>query len=410
MMGVGRGATMDLVSREVFAPGATIFREGEPGEQAYVIESGAVEITALKDGKSVLLSTLRSGDLLGEMALIDRKPRTATARAVERTELVIIRRDYFEERLEQADPLLNLLLRVVLERFRHTRRSWLRGDDPNVPQSGPPADTYSEARTLAISDLKLQLDLENALERGELVLHFQPIVELGDKRTVGYEALLRWQHPQRGLVPPAEFIGFAEETGVIVPIGLWAMQAAHGALRRFRDAAGRAGRGQMPLFVSVNLSARQLTDPAGLDRLCAALAGDEVEAHSVTLEITESLLMREPEQAARSLERLRRLGVGLAIDDFGTGYSSLSYLHRFPLDTLKIDRSFIAAMLQDAGTMKIVRAICGLSHELGLGIVAEGVETPAQLERLRELGCHRAQGYLFARPRPEEEICAALGR
>jgi diguanylate cyclase (GGDEF)-like protein len=253
--------------------------------------------------------------------------------------------------------------------------------------------------------LDLESDLRAAIERAELRLHYQPIVTLGDGAIVGFEALLRWQHPRRGIVPPLSFIPMAEETGLIVPIGRWVLETACRTAARWRRAAVKAGR--TPPSVSVNLSARQFNSDELVDDVTRILAETRLEPTALELEITESVVMDQSEAGVRALRQLRDLGVHLVLDDFGTGYSSLSYLKHLPLDTIKVDRSFVAG-LDGSADRSIVDAVIALAHGLGIGVVAEGIETASQLERLRELGCDLGQGYLFSRPVPADRVARLL--
>ena len=245
--------------------------------------------------------------------------------------------------------------------------------------------------------VELESDLRVALERNELRLHYQPIVTLGSADIVGFEALVRWQHPTRGLVAPLAFIPLAEETGLIVPVGKWVLETACRQAAKWR--ASQADPDRTPLFVSVNLSAREFMQADLLEDVAAILADAGLDAGSLELEITESVLMDQSEAGIRTLRRLRALGVRLVLDDFGTGYSSLSYLKHLPLDLIKIDRSFVAGIEENADR-SIVEAVVALAHGLGIGVVAEGIETKRQAERLLELGCDLGQGYLFSRPVP----------
>jgi predicted signal transduction protein with EAL and GGDEF domain len=244
----------------------------------------------------------------------------------------------------------------------------------------------------------LETDLRHAITRGELRVHYQPIVELADRSVRGLEALVRWQHPTRGLVPPLAFIGIAEMTGLIVPIGQWVLEESLRQLAAWGDRA--AG-----LSVSVNLSARQLRNPQLVDDVARALTASGIRPDRLNLEITESVVMEDPIEAIRQLEALRAIGVHLAIDDFGTGYSSLSYLSRLPVDTLKIDRSFVNELARGSETEAgLLRGIVALAHTLNLTVVAEGVETDAQHRLLKSFGCKLGQGYLFAEPASAESI------
>ena len=250
----------------------------------------------------------------------------------------------------------------------------------------------------------LETDLRHAIERGELVLHYQPKFDIASGGLRGVEALVRWQHPQRGLVPPAEFIPAAEDSGLIVPLGRWVLHAACRQLGQWREAGLEAPR------CAVNLSARQFTSDTLLDDVLEALALAGIAPGLLEVEITESVLMADPDRAHATLQRLHALGVHIAIDDFGTGYSSLAYLKRFPAQTLKIDRSFVRGLPDDRDDAAITQAVIALSHSLGLQVVAEGVETTAQLDFLRGLGCDAVQGYLTGRPVPEALLADRLAR
>ncbi len=251
------------------------------------------------------------------------------------------------------------------------------------------------AQTLERIDL--ENDLRRALQRHELRVHYQPLVDLEDGRVVGFEALVRWQHPRRGLVPPLSFIPLAEETGLIHPLGRWVLETACRQAAVWREAHEGAN-----LVMSVNLSGRQFAQPDLVDEVAGILIESRLAPEALELEITESVVMDESEAGVRTLRRLRDLGVRLVLDDFGTGYSSLSYLKHLPLDTIKIDRSFVAGLSGDADR-SIVEAVVALAHGLRIGVVAEGIETEAQRRRLIELGCGLGQGYLFSRPVPAAE-------
>jgi diguanylate cyclase (GGDEF)-like protein/PAS domain S-box-containing protein len=253
-------------------------------------------------------------------------------------------------------------------------------------------------RAVAVERSGLRTDLEWALQREELVVHYQPVVDVPTGVVQGFEALVRWQHPRRGLLGPGEFIDLAEESGLIVPIGAWVLRQACEQAVRWRRRTGR------DLAMAVNVSARQLQHPGLVLEIGTALEAAGLEPGALVLEITESATVADTEGVLARLEELKALGVGLAIDDFGTGYSSLSYLRRFPVDQLKIDRSFVAGVAANGEDRAIAASVIGLAHALGIHVVAEGVETVKQLEWLSELRCDLAQGFNWLRPAPPDEI------
>jgi len=242
--------------------------------------------------------------------------------------------------------------------------------------------------------MALENDLKRAIEQWEFEVFYQPKVALEGERIIGFEALLRWRHPIKGIIPPRQFIPLAEESGLIVPIGIRTVREACETIRKWQDEFPQ----RKPLEVSVNLSVRQFQDRSLLDEIRKILADTRILPSTLQFEVTESVLVQDPAQALELVTELRHMGVGLKIDDFGTGYSSLSYLHKLPFDTLKIDRSFISTMVQDHAAFEIVRAIILLAGSLGLHVVAEGIETRTQADELRNLGCAFGQGYLFAPP------------
>ena len=253
-------------------------------------------------------------------------------------------------------------------------------------------------RQRALVRLQLETDLRHAIDRGEFQLHYQPIVELASGRLDGFEGLLRWQHADRGLILPTDFIPTAEETGLIVPIGIWVLREACRQMASWQAEF----RPTLPLTVSVNLSGKQFMQRDLVEQIEVALRESGLSPAQLKLEITETTIIENIDSVATKMLRLKAIGVQLALDDFGTGYSSLSYLHRLPIDSLKIDKSFIQAVMQDSG--EIVSAIIGLAHTLRLDVIAEGVETPRQRARLAGLGCEFAQGYLFSGPKRPDLI------
>jgi EAL domain-containing protein (putative c-di-GMP-specific phosphodiesterase class I)/CheY-like chemotaxis protein len=244
--------------------------------------------------------------------------------------------------------------------------------------------------------------LEHALAANQFVVWYQPVVDLRTQQVVGAEALIRWEHPEEGLVPPDEFIPFAEQSGLIIPIGRWVLQQS------FRNAATWPESSDTPLFLAVNVSGRQVRDPHLVDDVRQELQESGLAASSVKLEITESTLLEDPRRAGQTLQDLRELGIGISVDDFGTGYSSLSSIQNLPIDEFKIDRSFVES-LPRATSVAVAETIVRLGQTLGLGIIAEGIETPVQWDAVRNLGCHLGQGFLFGKPMDHESFKQVLG-
>ena len=378
-----------------------------------MIERGAVEISTLHQGRKIAISSLGEGDLFGEMALVDSELRSASAMTTEETVVVVISLDQLREKLEQADPLITFFTRNILERFRDSQSRLLghsrEADDSNVVGSVLEKDvSLPRHRERAMRKLKFENEINKALINEENIIHYQPILDLRTGAMAGLEALLRWDHPERGLLYPNDFIGFSEETGLIIPMGLWVLEESCKALLSFQKKLNAVDPNAPLLFMSINLSSRQFSDIDLVRNISNIIDDTGVNPEQIKLEITESLSMDNPSRAAVTLNGVKALGLEIAIDDFGTGYSSLSYLHRFHIDTLKIDRSFVSTATMNKGSMEIVRAIAGLAHNLGLDIVAEGIEQPEQVTLLRDVQCEYGQGFFFSKPVVDTEILSRI--
>ena len=255
----------------------------------------------------------------------------------------------------------------------------------------------------AVTQMEMETDLREAIKANAFKIHYQPVVSLKTGRTSGFEALIRWRHPKHGYISPADFIPIAEETGLIIPIGKLVLHAACTQMREWAKQYPRSN-----LSVSVNISPKQFADPRLLDDIESVIDSTGLSGNRLNIEITEGAIMENPHEVAARLGKLQRLGISLQVDDFGTGYSSLSHLHRFPLDALKVDRSFVIAMTESQENMEIVRTIVALAHNLKLKTVAEGVETKHDLEQLKKLKCDFAQGYYFSKPMDAKSASAYL--
>ena len=369
--------------RETYSAGMIIFKEGDPGNTAYIIEEGCVEVSV----SSTQHAHIGKGELFGEIALIDQQPRTATVRAVENTVLIPIPRVLVKELLEKSDPVVRHLLLIILERFRSTR---------SQPTFDPTRSTIvrrDKTRGVATKQLGRAHDITEALREEQFEMFYQPICDLRSGRLAGFEALIRWHHPAEGMVSPLDFLGVAELTGQIREIGLWTLDRAC-----IDWPALRARINHPKPFVSVNLSPSQLTGDGFVGEVKKIVSKHRMPAPELKLELTETVIIDNPERALELLNMLTDSGSTLALDDFGTGHSGLDALHRYPIGTMKIDRTFVSQMLDTPHSAKIVQASIELAHSLKMDVVAEGIETEVERVALLELGCDYGQGWLFGKP------------
>ncbi len=387
----------DELDREIFASGQQIFKYGDMGDCAYLIEEGAVEVLILKEGGEHRIRLIGRGELFGEVSLIDYQPRTATVRAIERTVLLPIPRKMMEGLLEKSDPVLRHLLLVILERFRHRNDSSASSEtSTTVPLEQTKRQTIVKGE--ATQKLSLAHGMKRALVRDEFELYYQPICNLADGRIAGFEALIRWHHPTDGVMQPKDFLWIAEQTGLIHEIGLWTLERAcrnWATLRKFTDY-------QQP-FVSVNVSAAQLSNEMLADEVKSIMAGQNMNPAELKLELTETVMVEQPETALKIMDRLIMLGCSLALDDYGAGHSGLRHLQRYPLTTLKIDGAFVEPIIHSAQSLEIVRSSVALAHSLGMSVVAESVESESVREKLLEMRCDFGQGWYFGRPAALQE-------
>lgn len=382
----------DEFNREVFACGEQVFKEGDVGDCAYLIEEGSVEILVVEHGVERRVGLMCKGEMFGEVALIDYQPRTATVRVIEKAVLVPVRRKLVEELLEKSDPILRHLLLVILERFRGKQN---KCSEPAATAKISPEQSIrrSALKGEVTQQLSLAHGITRALSNKEFQLYYQPICNLRDGRIAGFEALIRWHHPTDGVIPPDDFLWLAEQTGLIREIGLWTVERAccdWPTLKQYTDY-------ESP-FVSVNLSATQLTSETLVDDIKAIIARYNMPAAHLKLELTETVMVERPEIAQQILNKLVELGSSLALDDYGTGHSGLDHLQRYPVGTLKIDRAFVAPILESTQSSEIARSSIDLAHLLGMDVVAEGIETREVSAKLLEMKCDFGQGWLFGRP------------
>ena len=391
---------MDHWVREYYSAGHTIFKEGDLGDIAYLIERGAIRISSRRTGQEKDFALLKEGDMFGEIALIDRRARTATATATEETTLIPISRDLVVSKLKQSDPLLSYILQVVVERWRESIGGGALKTDAQIAEE----NEISNLKTFAIDQLKIAQSLSDAIDRDEFLMYYQPVVHLHNRQLAGFEALIRWNQPDMGFMSPVGFIGVAENTGLIVPMGRWILKTALNALAGFQAEMDAHHPGAPKLFMSINVSARQLQEPNEVETMIEIIQQSGVAPQRIKLEVTESALIGNPSVAAEALNKLKALDLLIAIDDFGTGYSSLNYLSQFPIDTLKIDQSFVFTMLAHEGSRRITKAIASMAHDLEMNCIAEGIEQEADIPVLQGMGVEYGQGYYFAKPYPQTQI------
>lgn len=371
------------------------------GDCAYIIEKGRVEILYEAEGRLPrTVSSRGPGAMIGEMSLIDNAPRSATIKALEDCHLLEIARADFSRRLDDADPVLKMAMQVILTRYRDMlTRAEIRHDETYKIRAETLEQLYNEHSDV-LDSIKIANEFQVAMQNKEIFLHYQPIVNLQTGHIDGFEALMRWNHPERGFISPAVFIPILESNGQIVHASQWALKESLEALKRIEQEAADTEE----VFMSVNFSSHDFAAEDFVEGLYKTLSETDIAPSRVHLEITERLLMGQPENARTTLEMCRKAGMHISIDDFGTGYSSLSYLHYFPIDTLKIDRSFVINMAKEKGATELIKSIIGLGKNLGMRTVAEGIETKEEAVMLRDLGCDQAQGYFFARPLPEADV------
>ncbi|MFZ5523047.1 MAG: EAL domain-containing protein [Pseudomonadota bacterium] len=387
----------DEFDREVFASGELIFKYGDEGDCAYLIEEGIVEVFVVEQGRERRIKLMGKGELFGEVSLIDRQPRTATVRAVEKAVLVPIQGKLVDGLLEKSDPILRHLLLVILERFRNKFNgpSELATDTKiSLEQS----IRRSAAKGEATQKIALAHGMSRALSHEEFHLHYQPICDLADGRIAGFEALIRWHHPTEGVMLPKDFLWIAEQTGFIREIGVWTLDRAcrdWPELRKFTEHAAP--------FISVNLSGAQLSDETLVDDLKAIIARHNMKPTELKLELTETAMVDSPETALKIMNRLIESGCSISLDDYGAGHSGLGHLQRYPISTLKIDAAFINSIENSVQSQEIVRSTLALAHSLGIKVVAEGIERKDIRAILLGMGCETGQGWLLGYPASLQE-------
>jgi len=389
------------LNREIYEVNEIIFKEGDEGDCAYLIEEGIIDICVNVNGEEHTVSKIGKNELFGEVALIDHQPRTATARAQAKTTLITIQRALVNELLEKTDPIVRHLLLVILDRYRNKRGTSQPQSSAQQIIRAEVASRNNSIHSEATQKLTMSTDIGRGLAENEFEMYYQPICELSTGKVAGYEALIRWHHPTLGLVSPLDFLWLAEQTGQIRDIGLWTLQRACRDWPVLRKSTNVA----YP-FISVNMSPSQLTGDSFVENVKSIIGRFQMPPTELKLELTETVIINNPDIAIHLLSLLTKLGSTLAIDDFGTGHSTLDTLNRYPIGTVKIDLSFTRSMLTSERSKEIVNSSIQLAHSLGMDVVAEGIETEEVRAKLIGLGCNFGQGWLFGRPSELKNILA----
>jgi EAL domain-containing protein (putative c-di-GMP-specific phosphodiesterase class I) len=396
---VDRTKRYQQFQQRYFQAGECIFREGETGDFAYIIEEGEVEISTLINGTKTVLNILKCGSMFGELALVDGRPRSASAFAQSNALLTIVTQEQVNLRIESADPILRMLLLVIMGYFRSETSQFRLADQEEDDKPNHSPIDLKERIADAITIIRLESELRTAIDEEQFRLVFQPIILLETLQVEGFEVLIRWQSPTKGLVRPDLFISVAESTSLIIPIGEWLVEKAIQSLKQIQAKANRK------LFVSINVASRQIEDLGFLDFLLYQVQKENIEPSQIKLEILERCLF-DNDRAREWVIRCRELGFMIALDDFGTGYSSLAYISQYHPDAVKIDKSLIDNIDENQNSHSICKAIIQMSKALEMKVIAEGIENCNQVEILREMGCNFGQGYFFAKPLFSEEAIA----
>ncbi len=387
-------------------PKAYLFRQGDPPTSAFLIEEGHMEVVLECKGADQVLAVRGPGDIIGEMAIVDRIPRSASLRAIDNCVVLPINRVQLERRMANADPIIRMVLNVVLDRFRATLSNMGRG----LASAGSPHFRLDPIlANAAAAELRMERDIDDALDRNEIEPHYQPLVRLSDGKLVGFEALARWKHPARGFIPPLTFVPIMEANGRSADLAAHCMRHISRDLPVLMSGALSNLQNVDRLHVNLNVSPHDLSDESLVERLAEIADQAGICSGDIHLELTEAGLVHTPEGAIGALHTARDRGFHVAIDDFGIGYSTMASLRNTPAVTLKIDRSFVHGLGDGNMNLPIVRNILQLAESLGMRVVAEGIETASEASALRKLGCDFGQGYAFGRPQPIE-FCAALVR
>lgn len=383
---------MSDVRIKKYQPGQLIFSQGNEADCAYIVESGEVEILVMHNSEEQIISTLSSGELFGEMGVMDNSPRTTSARAKTEVTLLRIHRQQITERMLSADPIIKSLVETLLSRSRS-----MLPDVSNDLVLSNPVDS-SAVTNVAMNKFRLESELREAIADGDIQTFFQPLMDLDKRRIVGCEALSRWNHPVRGMISPSEFIELAEETDLIIDVGLLVFDRAFQLLKQLKT----------DTFVSINVSGRQLDNDLFFENILGLMDQYSINPKQIKLELTETLVI-DTRQAIDWIKKCRDYGFSICADDFGTGYSGLLQLTQLDFDILKIDQSFVNRMEENIKVREVLQGMVSMAKNLRMLLVAEGIETQAQLDYLRSLGVNYGQGFWIGKPMDVEKFIGYIG-
>lgn len=385
-----------MSEQKIFATNEIIFSEGDLGDCAYLIEKGSVLVYLVKDEVEIPLKYLGEGEVFGEMSLIDCSPRSASCRAITESQLIIVKKEQLLNRIQEADPVVRLLMKVLLERLR-TQNEQISGKKGQKKQA--PDISLLQEKKQALDRIGLESRIAHGVDQNEFVPFYQPIVDIHTGKIVGCEALVRWISKEYGVISPSAFMDVVEESSQILKVGKLIIEKSLIDLPILRSVFSH----EKNFFISINVSGRQFADPQFILHLEAARARGRLSSQQIKLELTERIMTAGP-QALATLQSCRDLGYRLAIDDFGTGFSSLQYIAQMPLTDLKIDRSFVTKMRADKKYLSVVQSLISLAQSLDLNIIAEGIELQEELELLQQLQVNMGQGFLFSKALPLDEF------
>lgn len=375
-----------------YSDGSLIFQEGDPGDCAYLIESGQVAIEKSVQGQPVVMATFGKGEIFGEMAILDGLNRSASARSLGDCSLLVIKRQQLFDQLQNTNPITHLLIKILLKRIRNTTEKLGSSHPSSLRIPNDPLEQIVESSDEpALDRIRLGSELQHALDTSEFRLFYQPIVAAADRSVVGFESLIRWESPDRGLVPPNDFIGLMEESSLIIPVGSWIQRRAFEDLQRIKSHFRKN------FFMSLNISVRQLENANFVEELERNRKDFGLEPHEIKLEVTERILM-DGQSGLELLSDAKKKGFLISIDDFGTGYSNFQFLTKFGFDSLKIDRSLLRAAMVDSKMASVLKGISTIAHDLEMDLITEGIETENEFALTQRLRMDMGQGYLFSKP------------